>query len=239
MNKNKLFKIIIYLICFALAALLFYKAFVPLAPHLWEALKSGDESKIESFLNENGMWQGLIYLFLLQAIQVISIILPGAPIEIAGGMAYGFLKSFIVCHLAFVFANVLIFAFGRRVRSDFIDSEKTAKVFDFLGKGDPFVMLVLCFMIPVLPNGIIPYAASTTRISGLKYAFSVFVGSSVQIFMMCAIGRKILTHDYLFMAIIIVLDFIAMFFLYKYRNNINNFVTKYGRKIRRKLLKNR
>lgn len=236
MNKNKIIKFLIYIVCFLVAGLLFYKTFVPLAPHLWEALKSGDETQIEAFLKESGELKGLIYLFLLQAIQVISIVLPGAPIEIAGGMAYGFLKSFITCHLSFVLANVIIFAFGRRVRSDFIDGEKTAKVFEVLSKGDPFVMLILCFMVPVMPNGIIPYAASATRISGIKYALSVFLGSSVQIFMMCAIGRKILVHDYLFMVIIIVLDFIAMFFLYKYKDKINLFVTKYGRKLKRKIL---
>ena len=157
-------------------------------------------------------------------------------IEIAGGMAYGFFKSFVTCHLSFVFANVIIFAFGRRVRSDFVDGEKTAKVFEFLSKGDPFVMLLLCFMVPVMPNGIIPYAASATKISGLKYALSVFLGSSVQIFMMCAIGRKILTHDYLFMVIIILLDFILMFFLYRYKDQINSFVTKNGRALKRKIL---
>lgn len=235
MNRKKLIKILIYAVCFALAGLLFYKTFVPLAPHLWEALKSGDESQIEAFLKESGQFKGLFYLFLLQAIQVVSIVLPGAPIEIAGGMAYGFVKSFITCHLSFVLANVIIFAFGRRVRSDFIDGEKSAKVFDFLSKGDPFVMLILCFMVPVMPNGIIPYAASATRISGVKYALSVFLGSSVQIFMMCAIGRKILTHDYAFMVIIVVLDFVAMFFLYKYRDRINGFVTKFGGRVKRKI----
>lgn len=236
MNKNKIIKLLIYVFCFALAALFFYKAFVPLAPHLWEALKSGDESAIEAFLNENGEAQGLFYLFLLQGIQVISIVLPGAPIEIAGGMAYGFIKSFAVCHLSFVLTNILVFAFGRRAKSDFIDGEKTSKVFNFLGRGDPFVMLILCFMVPVMPNGIIPYAASATRISWVKYAVSVALGSSVQIFMMCAIGRKILVHDYLFMAIIVALDFIAMFFLYKYRNNINAAVTKLSKKVKMKKL---
>ena len=237
MNKNKLIKALIYIVCFAFAGLLFYKTFVPLAPHLWEALKTGDESQIEAFLKESGELKGLIYLFLLQGVQVISIVLHGAPIEIAGGMAYGFLKSFVTCHLSFVLTNILIFAFGRRVRSDFIDGDKTAKIFEFLSKGDPFVMLILCFMVPVMPNGIIPYAASATKISTVKYAFSVFLGSSVQIFMMCAIGRKILVHDYLFMVIIIVLDFIAMFFLYKYKENVNSFVTTYGRKLKRKIIK--
>ena len=64
MNRKKLIKILIYAVCFALAGLLFYKTFVPLAPHLWEALKSGDESQIEAFLKESGQFKGLFYLFL-------------------------------------------------------------------------------------------------------------------------------------------------------------------------------
>ncbi len=81
------------------------KAFVPLAPGIWEALKSGDEEQIQSFLTQSGNRKGLIYLFLLQSIQVISIVLPGAPIEVAGGMAYGFIRSFITRHLSFVITN--------------------------------------------------------------------------------------------------------------------------------------
>ena len=50
MNKKKLIKLLIYVVSFLLAALLFYKAFVPLAPSLWEAIKSGDEAEIEAFL---------------------------------------------------------------------------------------------------------------------------------------------------------------------------------------------
>lgn len=39
------------------------KAFVPLAPGIWEALKSGDEEQIQSFLTQSGNRKGLIYLF--------------------------------------------------------------------------------------------------------------------------------------------------------------------------------
>ncbi len=239
MNKSKVIKIIIYVVSFALAAFLFYKAFVPLAPSLWEALKSGDESAIEEFLSESGIIKGLIYLFLLQAIQVVSIVLPGAPIEIAGGMAYGFLRSFIVCHLSFVFTNLLIFLLGRKMKADFIDDKEAGKIRTFLQSGDPFVMLILCFMLPVVPNGIIPYAASATRISAAKYFLSVFLGSSVQILMMCAVGRKVLTHDYLFMAIMVIADFIAMFFIYRNRVKINDFVSKHGRRLRKKLVRSK
>ena len=232
MKNKKAIKALIYIVCFVLAGVLFYKAFVPMAPGLWDAMKSGDEAKIQEFLMQSGTLKGLIYLFLLQAIQVISIVLPGAPIEIAGGMAYGFIKSFIACHTSFVITNWLIFLFARRFKSDFLDGEKSEKILAFLNKGDPFIAIVLCFMIPIMPNGIIPYAAAATRISALKYTLGTFVGSSVQIFMMCAIGRKILSHDYTFMIIIVILDFIAMFFLYKYRDTLNKNIHNVGVKVR-------
>ena len=237
MNKKKLIKLLIYVVSFLLAALLFYKAFVPLAPSLWEAIKSGDEAEIEAFLAQSGKLKGIIYLFLLQAIQVISIVLPGAPIEIAGGLAYGFWRSFITCHLSFVLTNLAIFCLGRKMKSDFIGDKESGKVRKFLQSGDPFVMLILCFMFPVVPNGIIPYAASAMRISAPKYFLSVFLGSSVQIFIMCAIGRQILSRNYLFIAVIIILDFIAMFILYTQREKINAFVSLHGGRVRQKLFR--
>lgn len=232
--KNKAGKIIIYIILFSLTLLLFYKTFVPLAPELWAALKSGNEEKIELFLNQSGKWKGLIYLFMLQAIQVISIILPGAPIEVAGGMAYGFIRSFIVCHLSFVTANILIFMLGRRFRTDFLNGDKMNKALEFLNKGDPFVAIILCFMVPIVPNGIIPYAASATKISALKYAVGVYLGSSVQMFMMCAVGRYILSRNYLYIAILFILDFIAMAVIYKKRDKLNLFAERVASKIKTK-----
>lgn len=230
--KKKVLKAFIYVIVFAAFILLFYKAFVPLAPGLWAALKSGDEAQIEAFLTQSGKWKGLIYLFLLQAVQVVSIVLPGAPIEIAGGMAYGFFKSYITCHMSFVFANIVIFLFGRRMQSDFFSQQKLQKALKFLNKGDPFVAIILCFMVPVMPNGIIPYAASATKISPLKYFVGVYLGSSVQMFMMCAVGRYILSHNYFLIALLVILDIIAMYLLYRNRDKINGFAGRVGERIK-------
>lgn len=232
--KKKILKVIIYIVFFVLFILLFYKTFVPLAPGLWNALKSGDEAQIELFLEQSGKWKGLLYLFLLQAVQVVSIVLPGAPIEIAGGMAYGFIKSFITCHLSFVFANILVFLVSRRMQNDLFDKQKLEKAVKFLNKGDPFVAIILCFMVPVMPNGIIPYAASTTKISPMKYLVGVYLGSSVQMFMMCAVGRYILSHDYLYIAVLVILDIIAMLLLYKNKDKINDLAKRVGDKIKAK-----
>ncbi len=204
----------------------------PLAPGLWVALKSGDEAQIELFLAQSGTRKGLFYLFLLQAVQVVSIVLPGAPIEIAGGMAYGFIKSYITCHMSFVFANIVIFLLGRRMQSDFFNGQKLEKALKFLNRGDPFVAIILCFMIPVMPNGIIPYAASATKISPLKYFVGVYLGSSVQMFMMCAVGRYILSRDYFYIAALVILDIIGMYIIYKNRDKINNFAVRVGDKIK-------
>jgi Uncharacterized conserved protein len=103
------------------------------------------EETIEAFLAHKAGSRGLIYLALIQAAQVLSIFFPGAAVQIAGGLVYGTLRSFLVCLASFVGANVGVFALARR-RKDLMSnpnskrSRKMQKVLDWINSSDPFFM---------------------------------------------------------------------------------------------------
>lgn len=56
---------------------------------------------------------GLICTALLQFLQVVSIVLPGAPIQVAAGIVYGVWKGSAICYVSHVSANLAVFAASR------------------------------------------------------------------------------------------------------------------------------
>ena len=105
MGKNKRTKLIFLRILLAsmmvgIAVLLVYLIFRSSAPGLMPAIKDGDTEAIEKYLESNANVKGMILTAVLQIVQVISIVIPSLPIQVAAGVVFGVLKGFIICHIA-------------------------------------------------------------------------------------------------------------------------------------------
>ncbi len=83
MKRTVLIRIAVSLAAAGLVLGLFYAAFVKAMPDLWPVLKSGSEPEMEAYLASADNAAGLICTALLQFLQVVSIVLPGAPIQVA------------------------------------------------------------------------------------------------------------------------------------------------------------
>lgn len=182
-------------------SLLLYFAFATLMPGLWPLLEKGDSDAIENYLLSESTFTGMLCMALLQFVQVVSIVIPGAPIQIAGGIVYGIWRGFIICHLSFVSANAVVFRvarrFGNRMEELFpSQNKKGAKLLALLNSSDPAYMTALASLMPGIPNGIIPYAAAHTNLTFPQFITAVYLGSAVPILIMCAIGKHILNGDF-------------------------------------------
>lgn len=238
MKKNYL-RVIISLAILIIAGFLIYQAVVVHCPELWQALKSGKEQDIEAFLMDSDRKEGTIFLALLQFIQVISIVIPSAPIQIAGGMVYGFLRGYFICHFTYVLANCLVIFILRHFSAvnEMIGNsgkEKIQKIIGFMNQGDPFVTIMLLCMIPVIPNGLIPYAASQMNIKIKDFALAVFSGSLYPVVSMVLCGKFILTGDYLVSAVIAILNIIVVYALYRRREQVSVFIGNIKNKFSKK-----
>ena len=232
MYKRKLF---IYILVFGLSLVLFYLALASQAPELWAAFRSGNQEEVRRFLSETTHSRGMFFLGLLQFFQLISIILPATPVQIAGGMVYGALRGFIVCHVMFVAANAVVFVAVRRFSglSEFIGSgnrEKLQKAIRFLNYGDPFVNVIIMCLVPVVPNGLIPYAATQMRLSALEFTTAVWFGSFVPILAMVSLGKFILMGQYVPAALCVAANFVVMLLCFTQRHRISNLFSKYVRR---------
>ena len=184
------------------------------------------EEAIETFLSGTSGVRGLLMLALLQAIQVLSVFIPGAAVQIAGGLVFGTLKSFIVCHLSFVGTNVAVFALARRHRERAAASGsakrrlRTQKVLDWINSSDPSFMSMLAYMMPGIPNGFVPYAVVRTNVTLPRFLLATWLGSFIQIAIMCAVGSRIMSGDFAVSFFLVLGSLGLIFLLYMTRNRL-------------------
>ena len=196
-----------------LVLVVFYFAFVHLMPGFFDVLKQGDEGAIEAYLHESAGVEGMICTALLQFLQVISIVLPGMPIQFAAGIVYGVWRGFLICHLSYIASNVCVFCVARHFKEGVtdliaIDSKKSSKL-DFIKNSScPGYMTALACLIPVLPNGIVPYVSCQTALTVKGFAAAVWCGSFLPILAMCAVGSRVIAGEYI-IAVLLFLIFLA------------------------------
>ena len=227
------------LLCAAVLIGLVYLAFGQAAPELLPLLKSGDEEQIAAYLGKQNRVSGILSTALLAFLQPVSIILPGAPIQIAAGVVYGTLKGFLICHIAYVLSNLVVFYLARVLgqKMDRYVSRFSGKI-DFLQKTQyPAYMTAMACLIPVVPNGIIPYAAARTRMRFHEFLIAVELGSLFPILVMCAIGKRILHGEYFYAAALLGFCLVVVIVLTLLRRQVVRVMHKVGQRILRWLRK--
>jgi len=242
MNKNRWIRVAAAAVILIIAAGLVYFAFIEAMPELVPLLKNGNADEITAYLRSRDRVSGLIYTALLQAVQVFSVVLPGAPIQVAAGIVYGTWRSFFVCHLSSVAANTIVFIaarhFGAKMDKLMPVERKDSKL-DFLRKSStPAYMTVVACLVPILPNGFIPYVAAKTRITTLHYILAVYCGSFFPVLVLCAAGNKILKGGYVMSVVLLVALCVVVFLLAKFRDKILKFINKVVKRNRNKKAEN-
>ena len=232
-KRALLLRIGMIVLCAAVLIGLIYLAFGQAIPELIPLLRSGDEEKIAAYLGSQNRISGILSTALLAFLQPISIILPGAPIQIAAGIVYGTLKGFLICHISYVISNLVVFYLARVLgqKMDRYVSRFSEKV-NFLQDAQyPAYMTAMACLIPVVPNGIIPYAAARTRMRFHEFLIAVVLGSFFPILVMCAIGRRILQGEYFYAAGLLIFCLLVVIVLTLLRRQVVQLMHKVGQQI--------
>lgn len=205
-NKEKILRALISLGVMAVALLLIVIAVGSILPDFLDVLADGDKQEIQEYLRSfTGFWAYAV-AFLLQFIQIITIFLPSVPIQIAVGILFGVWKGFLVCYAGYVAASALVFILSRTLgdkldkifpkrsaeiqkRSDDIQNNKKKKF--VMDKNHPAFMVFLASILPILPNGFVPYIAAKTKMKFSSFVMAVGIGCVPTILTLCAVGNHI------------------------------------------------
>lgn len=126
-----------------------------------------DPEKFRLWVDGHGIWGRLAFLGMM-LLQVFVAIIPGEPLEIGAGYAFGAVEGTILCILGAGIGSALVFLFVRRFGVKavevFISQEKIRSV-RFLN--DPkrlYPLITIAFLLPGTPKDVLCYCAGLTPI---------------------------------------------------------------------------
>lgn len=198
--KTNILPIFLIALLFALTLWLIYDL-LPLMVNIVEHIKN--ENVVISEIRGYGS-KSVLILFAMQVLQIVTSVLPAAPIQILAGLTFGSLYGTGICLLGYVAGNGIMFLFSRKVRQVVslkitLPGRKKAKPkweFSFLKSAENKPMLAfLLALIPGIPNGILPYLFSKTDITLPRYLLSVFLAGIPTIYLSCFAGERIANGD--------------------------------------------
>jgi len=230
-RRNNLLRVLMLIAAFAVVLAIILLSLNAILPGFSSVLEHGDQAELVDYIRGFGSFGGVALAFLLQFIQIISIFFPGGPIQIAIGVVFGTLWGFVICHAGYVLANIVVFFSARRLgnRLDQLFSETSGKEsrFRFLTEAQhPGFVVALSCLIPLLPNGLVPYIAARTKITSWQFLLSVYLGSIPTLLMLNAIGNKLLHGDYLKVALLCAALVVGVALLYLLRKQIFSLIDR-------------
>jgi uncharacterized membrane protein YdjX (TVP38/TMEM64 family) len=202
-TRQMIFSLVILLAMLVLIAILL----VDLIPLLKKVVSDAhDESKMIDYIHAYGV-KGVPILGGLQALQVMLTVIPAAAIQILSGLCYGILYGTLICIVGNVIGNMIVFIAVRQVRNTFstLFKERSSepKKQHFLSVATlnkmkhPEYIAFFFYLIPGIPNGILPYIFARTHISIGKYLLSVSAASVPSVLLCTWLGERISKGDFL------------------------------------------
>ena len=142
---------------------------IRIAPWLYETSKN--PQRLRDYIAGYGNYGFLVYI-LIQAIQVIIVIIPGDIVMIGAGFIYGIPLGFILSYLGLMAGSITVFYisryFGFDVVSRFFAVKKIEKINEILNSTKGTVGLFIICCVPFIPKDILMYVAGLTPINASR-----------------------------------------------------------------------
>lgn len=187
-------------------------------------LKTGDQAQLIAYISGRSAFGGMFILYVMAVLQVVSVVLPGMLIQVSGALIFGWWKAFIICWCGFVSGNALVFCAARIMGKSLTDTlnldSKNTWLVKQMNSRDPAFVTALACMIPGVPNGIIPYIASRTKLYLNQYVKAVAKSCWIQILLNCIAGHFLVRGEFTFSIFAISLQICILLVIARYRDRI-------------------
>ena len=125
-----------------------------------------DGDQLQAWVASKGLFAPLA-MILLVAAQVTIAFLPGEPVELGAGYAFGFWEGTLLCLIGGLVGTIVIIALvrtlGMRIIYLFFSPEKVASMKWLQDSARFEVLMFTCFLIPASPKDIMTYLAGLTQ----------------------------------------------------------------------------
>ena len=165
---------------------------------------------------------GKLIMIGISAFQIIVAIVPGEPIEIASGYAFGWFLGAVLCLLGTLVGQMVVFIFAKKFGLDFVEifvSKKKLEKMSFLkDKEKIYVTIFFIFLIPGTPKDVLSYVAGITSIKLLPFLLVSGVARIPSVVSSTIAGSYLGVKNYKMAAIIFAVTIVIsgiLFFIYK------------------------
>lgn len=128
---------------------------------------AGDTARFRAWVDGSGVWGRLGFLGMMIA-QIIVAFIPGEPLEIAAGAAFGVVEGTGLCMLGALIGGTAVFLFtrrfGMRFASAFFPMEKLERAPLLNNPKRLSLCALILFLIPGTPKDLMTYCAGLTSI---------------------------------------------------------------------------
>lgn len=139
-----------------------------------------DKESFKLWMDANGILGRLVFVGMV-ILQIMVAIVPGGPIEVAGGYAFGAVEGTILFIMGATIGSVIVFLlvrkFGRKVVELYFEEHEIKKLSFLKDDKKRDVVFLILFVIPGTPKDLLCYVAGLT-----KMEFGMFL-------VICSIGR--------------------------------------------------
>ncbi len=168
---------------------------------------SSDPEKFREWIEGFGIWSQLIFV-LMVIVQIIFAVIPGEPLEIAAGYAFGAIEGTILCVIASLMGSVLVFAFVKRFGKRFVEFfypvEKLNELKYLKNTKKLNLLAFLIFLLPGTPKDLLVYFLGLTKIDISAFLLTVSIGRIPSIITSTVGGNALGMQNYLFAIITFV-----------------------------------
>ncbi len=158
----------------------------------------------------------------LAAIQVILAVIPGGPVQIAAGYAFGMVEGSIWCTIGIQVGSAAAFLLARYLGMKVIDlffpRDKIESIKFLQNSKKLDIIVFICFLIPGAPKDLLTYFCGITKIPFGKFMFLTTIARIPSIVISVMSGNALVEQKYItaiiIMAVLIVCSLIG-FLIYK------------------------
>jgi uncharacterized membrane protein YdjX (TVP38/TMEM64 family) len=164
----------------------------------------GEPEKFRAWVNESGIW-GMIAFVGMTVFQVIIAFVPGEPLEIGAGYAFGAFWGTLLCIIGITLGSLIVFwlvrILGVRLLEVFFTYEKI-KSLKFLQNEKRLALITFfLFFLPGTPKDLLTYFVGLTKIDFKGFLFIVAVARIPSV-ITSTIGGSLLGSEKYILAVI-------------------------------------
>lgn len=153
----------------------------------WGAGLFTDTEKLQALLEKSGILAPLLFV-IVQAVQVVIPIMPGAIGCVFGVVFFGALWGFVFNYIGICIGSVCAFLLARKYGMMFVQNMTGSKFYNqyqhFLEKENQFEkMFALLIFLPVAPDDFLCYLAGVSRMRLTRFTTIILLGKPAAIFM--------------------------------------------------------